>query len=90
MKSKYTCIGALIAVLASAGAVAQSTPTPAQPTDPSAASSPHQRAVTKSPSTESSATTEGSNPSDASSPHQKQTVKKKKHKSTTSSPPPST
>lgn len=55
------------------------------PSDPGAASTPHQRATTQSPVTESPAAAGGTSPSDASTPHQKQATKKK-HKTKKSSP----
>jgi len=88
MKTSYPQFAGLLAgVLAAASIFAQS-PTPpetpgAQPSDPSAASSPHQRAATKAPSAEASAST----PSDTATPHQKQTMKKKhKKKAQTAAP----
>jgi hypothetical protein len=80
----FALMGCLTAGLAAAQAPAQ------QPTDPNAASTPHQRDVTKSPANEA-APTGGSNPSDASTPHQKSTLKKShtKKKAKSSTPPPS-
>lgn len=62
------------AVLAQSPATA-----PTQPTDPSAASSPHQRDAVKAPGAEAPASADPANASDASTPHQKQVMKKKKH-----------
>lgn len=89
MESRYTSAGGLICLLVSTLTFAQNgTPTaPAtQPTDPSAASSPHQRAVTKTPADESAATTTGTSPNAASTPHQKKATKKKAKPATPTSP----
>jgi hypothetical protein len=89
MESRYIGAGALICLLASTLSFAQNgTPTSpsTQPTDPSAASSPHQRTVTKSPGDESAATTQGTSPSAASTPHQKKATKKKAKPATPDSP----
>ena len=82
MKSFHTQLaGILTGMIIVATVFAQSTTPgkPTEPSDPSAASSPHQRAVTKSPSAEAP-TSSATSPSDAGTPHQKQTVKKKKHR----------
>ncbi len=82
MAARYTNAVGLLGLLAAATVFGQ-TPsgTPAnptsQPSDPGAASSPHQRTVTKTPTDESAAATSGTNPSDASTPHQKKALKKK-------------
>jgi len=91
MKTR-TSISALLAGTLAAGiALAQTAPTTGaqdtQPSDPSSASSPHQRAVTKSPTGEATPNANGTNPSDASTPHQKQTTSKKKSKKKTTPPP---
>jgi hypothetical protein len=91
MKTSYTQLtGFLAGMLAAATVFAQATPPapPAtQPSDPSAASSPHQRATTKSPSGEAS--TSPSAASDTATPHQKQAMKKKhKKKGHTATPNP--
>lgn len=65
---------------------AQTPPPSSQPTDPAAASSPHQREVTKTPATEAPAGQSGKL-RDASSPHQKKVLSKKKSKSKTTKPP---
>ncbi len=82
MRTAHT-IGSVAAALAATVAFAQ-TPDPstaqgAQPSNPTSASSPHQRAVTKAPQPEAPAAT-GSNPSDAATPAQKSSVRKKGHK----------
>jgi hypothetical protein len=87
MKTLTTLSGFLS--LLAAGALFAQTPTSpgepaAQPSDPSAASSPHQRAATKSPSGEA-APSPGAKATDAASPHQKQALKKK-HKKKASTP----
>jgi putative membrane protein len=66
-------IGALAALLATAGPawVCAQSPTPSP--DPSAASSPHQREVTGSTAPEAT-TSNGSDAGDASSPHQREAV----------------
>jgi hypothetical protein len=74
-------IASVIACLASATVFAQGgTPTPspgAQPTDPSAASTPHQRAAVKAPSgAETPAASSGTNPGDSATPAQKDQIKK--------------
>jgi putative membrane protein len=66
-------IGALAALLATTAAPGALAQTPTASPDPSAASSPHQRDVTGSKTTES-ATTNGSDAGDASSPHQREAV----------------
>jgi hypothetical protein len=80
---------ALMGILSAATVLAQSDTSPpapgTQPSDPSAASTPHQRATTKSPASESPAPANGASPSDSSTPHQKQ-VTKKKHKAKKASP----
>ncbi len=86
MPARHSSAGALVGLFATAAVFAQ-TPsgTPAhpiaQPSNPSAASSPHQRDVTKTPADEA-APAAGASPNDASTPHQKKAVKsaKKKHK----------
>jgi hypothetical protein len=87
MKTLTTLSGFLAGMLA-AGTLFAQAPTPAepaaQPSDPSAASSPHQRAATKSPSGEATPST-GAKATDAASPHQKQALKKK-HKKKASAP----
>lgn len=64
----------LFAALATASGSFVLAQTPPSSSDPGAASSPHQRQVTDSGSTESSATATGSNPADAATPHQRSTV----------------
>ena len=85
MKTLTTLSGFLAGML-TAGTLFAQAPTPAepaaQPSDPSAASSPHQRATTKSPSEQATPST-GAKASDAASPHQKQTLKKKHKKKVT-------
>ena len=83
----HTTVSTLLGLVASAAVFAQSgTPAPApgtQPTDPSAASTPHQRAATKTPDTGTPAAASGTSPSDAATPAQKDSLKKKKkHKAT--------
>jgi hypothetical protein len=85
MKRAYVQLAGLLAAMLGSVAFAQAPP-PAQPSDPSAASSPSQRSAVKSPAEESSAT--GANASDSATPHQKQ-VMKKKHKKKAAAPPPS-
>jgi hypothetical protein len=85
MKPSYLKVSGFLAGMLATAAVFAQSPTPpetpaAQPSDPSAASSPHQRAATKSPSGETAAPTGGASPSDSATPHQKQTVKKKHKK----------
>lgn len=60
--------------LASASWVGAQTQTPAEPTDPSAASSPHQRSSTKTPADEAP-TTDGSEPESSSTRHQRQATR---------------
>lgn len=60
--------------LASASWVGAQTQTPAEPTDPSAASSPHQRDTTSS-STSEAAPTEGAEPAASSTRHQRQATR---------------
>jgi hypothetical protein len=89
MKISFASVSGFLAVLAASTLFAQDSAAPApgaQPTDPSAASSPHQRATTKAPSEESQPAASGTNPSDASTPHQKQSMKKK-HKAKKTAPP---
>ncbi len=77
----FTNVSTLLGLVASAAVFAQSgtpTPTPgSQPTNPSAASSPHQRAATKAPDTETPAASSGTSPSDSATPSQKDSLKKK-------------
>jgi hypothetical protein len=85
-------IGTLVLPLWGGVTLAQSPPPQTQPTDPSAASSPHQRDVVKSPGAEAPAPADSASSNDSSTPHQKQVMKKKKHKAkpatdTTTSPP---
>jgi Ni/Co efflux regulator RcnB len=75
---KKLVVSQLILFGALAGNIATAQ-TPPPSTDPSAASTPAQRAATKAPDKEAAPPT-GTSPSDASSPHQKQAVKKKHHK----------
>lgn len=76
--------GTAAALLAGTVLFAQGTTPPAtpgsQPTGPSAASTPSQRAVTKSPSGEAATGTGSTSPSAASTPQQKQQLQKKHHK----------
>lgn len=80
----YKIAAALFGLFASAIVMAQMPASPtqgAQPTDPSAASSPHQRDTIRSPSSEAPANSSGSDPSNASTPAQKDSVRKThKHK----------
>jgi len=81
MKS-YTTVSAILGVIASGVVFAQGGTPPAtpgsQPSDPSAASTPHQRAATKAPAgDEAPAASSGTSPSDAATPHQKDSMKKK-------------
>ena len=73
---KHRTLG-MLALLAAVTATAQSPPAQ-QPTDPNAASTPHQRDVTKTPANEA-APTGGTNPSDASTPHQKSVRKRRRN-----------
>jgi hypothetical protein len=92
MKTLFTLASGLVGIVAAGAVLAQSTSPPAapatQPSDPSAASSPHQRAATKSPASEATPNSEG-NPSDASTPHQKQVTKKKSKPEPAPATPPS-
>jgi hypothetical protein len=81
MQARYTHAAALAGLLAATLTYAQNGTPPApsaQRTDPTAASSPHQRAVTKTPADETAAASGSTNPSAASTPHQKKTTKKPK------------
>src|SRR5262245_1571700 len=62
---------AFITVAAATGALAQTPPPSADPTAPSAASSPHQRDTTSTGATEATPAP-GAEPSSAASPHQRQ------------------
>jgi putative membrane protein len=68
MQSFPTGLLAAIATVTVSIAAAQ---TPPSSSDPSAASSPHQRQATDSGTPEAPASTNGANPSDASTPHQR-------------------
>jgi len=76
---RYTKVLAVGAMFVSSFSWAQTANPPAtsgsQSTDPSAASTPHQRAATSSSTTET-APGGGTNPSDASTPHQGDQLKK--------------
>lgn len=74
---KYALL-ALLSVASTTFAVAQTENPTRDQTDPSAASSPHQRATT-SKDTAEAAPTQGAEPTDAASPHQKQVTDKAKH-----------
>ena len=87
MKIKICVAFALIGIAASTALPAQ-TPT-AQPSDPAAASSAHQRAVTKSPAEEVAEPGHGSSASESATPHQNQVMKKKHRKTSKASAPPS-
>lgn len=76
MKSSYMIAGLMAGILGTATVVAQAPV--AEPTDPSAASTPHQRDTVKKQGDEAPAVG-ATTPSDAATPHQKQ-VTKKKHK----------
>jgi hypothetical protein len=84
MRKAYVPLAGLLAAVFGLSVFAQSPPPSAQPSDPSAASSPSQRAAVKSPVDESTATDKGA--SDSATPHQKQ-VMKKKHKKKAAPPP---
>jgi hypothetical protein len=90
MKTLLILGSGLVGLVVAGALLAQSTNPPAapaaQPSDPSAASSPHQRAATKSPASEATPNNEA-NASEASTPHQKQVTKKKSKPE--SAPPPS-
>ncbi|MDP8986089.1 MAG: hypothetical protein M3N97_13850 [Pseudomonadota bacterium] len=86
MKMNRMIPAVLIGVLASAAVFAQAPAT--EPTDPSAASSPHQRETVKQPGAEAPATADTS-PNNAATPHQKH-VMKKKHKKRTNTATPGT
>jgi hypothetical protein len=84
MKKAYVPFAGLLTAVFGLAAFAQSPPPGAQPSDPSAASSPSQRAAVKSPADESTPTDKGA--SDSATPHQK-AVMKKKHKKKAAPPP---
>jgi len=86
MSKAYVPLAGLLAAVFGLAVFAQSPPPGAQPSDPSAASSPSQRAAVKSPADESTATDKGAR--DSVTPHQKQ-VMKKKHSKKKAAPPPS-
>jgi hypothetical protein len=93
MKISFASVSGFLAVLAASTLFAQDSATPApgaQPSDPSAASSPHQRAATKAPSAESPPAASGTDPSTASTPHQKQSMKKRHKPKKTAAPSDST
>jgi hypothetical protein len=84
MNKTYVPLAGLLAAVFGLAVFAQSPPPSAQPSDPSAASSPSQRAAVKSPADESPGTDKGA--SDSATPHQK-AVMKKKHKKKAAPPP---
>ncbi len=73
MNAVSTATAAALLAVASVAGAQTSAQTPSQ-TDPSAASSPHQRQATDTGTTEAG-TTNGANPGAASSPHQRQAMK---------------
>ena len=79
MKKITMPVAAAVLSLSSAVALSQTPPATPATSDPSAASSPHQRDVTKRPGDEATPSG-GSSPSDAATPHQKDAMKKHKKK----------
>jgi hypothetical protein len=86
MTRAYVPLAGLLAATLGSAVFAQSPPPGAQPSDPSAASSPSQRGAVKSPADESAAADNGAKAGDTATPHQKQ-VMKKKHKKKAAAPP---
>ncbi len=86
MKRTYVPLAGLLAALLGSAVFAQAPAPGAQPSDPSAASSPSQRSTVKTPADESAATGNGADASNSATPHQKQ-VTKKKHKKKAAPPP---
>jgi hypothetical protein len=77
-RSRKYALLALISVASATCAFAQTETPPRDQTDPSAASSPHQRDTT-SKSAEEAPTTQGPEATDAATPHQKEVTDKAKH-----------
>jgi putative membrane protein len=67
----HTLFAGVVAVIATAAVAIAAAQTPSTSSDPSAASSPHQRQATDSGTAEAAASSNGANPSDASSPHER-------------------
>jgi len=78
-----------MSVLATGVVLAQApSPPTSQPSDPNAASTPHQRAVTKTPADEAAPSNSAADPGDSPTKHQKQALKKKKPKAPADAPNP--
>jgi hypothetical protein len=77
-RSRKYALLALLSVASATFAVAQTESPTRDQTDPSAASSPHQRDSTSNSAAEAQ-TTQGAEATDAATPHQKQVTDKGKH-----------